>query len=220
MKSCAAPAAMAIALLLVAQSSKVGAHCDGLDGPVVGAAEKALATGDVNLVLIWIPKSAEAEIKKAFAESRSVRALNEDARHLADTHFFETLVRLHRVNEGAAFSGLKPRGRDLGPAIPAADKALRDGNPDALESLLVGAIQHGVREHFNEALTKQKFAPNDLDAGRAFVKAYVEYIHCVEALYETATRPTHGHYGESENSSSSEEHQHAETTSTKRKIDK
>ena len=30
------------------------AHCDGMDGPVVKAAQKALEAGDVNLVLIWV----------------------------------------------------------------------------------------------------------------------------------------------------------------------
>ena len=30
------------------------AHCDGMDGPVVNAAQTALATGDINLVLIWV----------------------------------------------------------------------------------------------------------------------------------------------------------------------
>jgi hypothetical protein len=211
-------ALIATALFLVAQSPKVLAHCDGLDGPVVQAAEKALATGDTNLVLIWVPKDAEVEIKKAFSDALAVRKLNAQARQLADTHFFETLVRLHRASEGAAFTGLKPRGRDLGPAIPAADKALREGNADPLVQLLATTIQNRVREHFNEALTKQTFASTDLDAGRAFVKAYVEYIHCVEALYETATHPTHGHYNDSESLSSHEEHHRPETTSTTRKI--
>jgi hypothetical protein len=27
---------------------------------------------------------------------------------LADTHFFETVVRLHRLGEGESFTGLKP----------------------------------------------------------------------------------------------------------------
>ena len=49
------------------------------------------------------------------------------ARELADTHFFETLVRVHRASEGAPYTGLKPAGLDLGPAVPAADKALEDG---------------------------------------------------------------------------------------------
>lgn len=182
------------AMLIAPSLPATFGHCDGMDGPVVQAAQKAIATGDVNLVLIWVQKNDEEQIRKAFKETLAVRKLTPQAREVADTGFFETLVRLHRAGEGAGFTGLKPAGRDLGPAIPAADKALRDGNADALIKLLITAIQDGVRAHFNEAFAKQKFAKGDVEAGRAFVKAYVEYIHCVEALYETATHPTHGHY--------------------------
>jgi hypothetical protein len=38
------------------------AHCDGLDGPVVTAAKKALESGNVNFVLIWVQKKDEAAI--------------------------------------------------------------------------------------------------------------------------------------------------------------
>jgi hypothetical protein len=96
-------------------------HCDGLDGPVVTVARKALETGNVNLVLPWVRVEDEGEIRKAFDQARSVRKLGGEARKLADTHFFETLVRIHRAGEGAPFAGLKPAGRDLGPAVPAAD---------------------------------------------------------------------------------------------------
>jgi hypothetical protein len=187
-----------VATFLVTGLSRTLAHCDGLDGPVVQAAQKAIATDDVNLVLIWVQKSDEDPIRQVFKETLAVRKLSPEARQLADMHFFETLVRLHRAGEGAGFTGLKPAGRDLGPAIPAADKALRDGNAEPLIKLLTTTIQERVRDHFNEALTRQKFAKDDLDAGRAFVKAYVEYIHCIEALYETATHPTHGHYDDTE----------------------
>jgi Family of unknown function (DUF6448) len=172
------------------------AHCDGLDGPVVQAAQKALETGDVNLVLIWVQKTDEDEIRKAFSRTIVVRKLSPEARELADHWFFETLVRVHRAGEGAPFTGLKPAGRDLGPAIPAADKALGENSSEQLVKLLTATVEDQLREHFNEALTKKKFASDDLTAGREFVKAYVEYIHCVEALYETATHPTHGHYPE------------------------
>lgn len=182
------------ALLIVVPFSTILAHCDGLDGPVVQAAQRAIATDDVNLVLIWVQKSDEDQVRKAFRETLAVRKLSSEARQVADMHFFETLVRLHRAGEGAGFTGLKPAGRDLGPAIPAADKALRDGNVEQLINLLTTTIQDRIRDHFNEAFTKQKFSKDDLDAGRAFVNAYVEYIHCVETLYETATHPTHGHY--------------------------
>jgi hypothetical protein len=68
-----------------------------MDGPVVKAAQKALQTGDVNLLLIWVQKkSDEAEIQKVFAETMAMRKLGPDAKALADRYFFETLVRLHR----------------------------------------------------------------------------------------------------------------------------
>ncbi|HZD40652.1 MAG TPA: DUF6448 family protein, partial [Terriglobales bacterium] len=90
------------------------AHCDGLDGPVVKAAQNALQTGNVDLVLIWIRPKDEKEIRTAFQKTLAVRQLNPQARELADMYFFETLVRVHRAGEGAPYTGLKPPGRDLG----------------------------------------------------------------------------------------------------------
>ena len=89
------------------------AHCDGLDGPVVKVAQKALETGNVNLVLIWVQKKDEGEVKKAFQKTLAVRKLNPQAKELADMYFFETLVRIHRAGEGEPYTGLKPAGRDL-----------------------------------------------------------------------------------------------------------
>lgn len=51
-------------LFILAPFSRTLAHCDGLDGPVVQAAQKAIATGDVNLVLIWVQKRDEDEGQK------------------------------------------------------------------------------------------------------------------------------------------------------------
>lgn len=124
---------IAAASLALLASPRAGAHCDGLDGPVVKAAEAALEKGDVNFVLVWVQKDDEPEIRAAFDQTLKVRKLNSEARHLADRFFFETLVRVHRAGEGAPYTGLKPAGRDLGPAIPAADKALRE---DAVEPLV------------------------------------------------------------------------------------
>jgi hypothetical protein len=93
-------------------------HCDGLDGPVVSLARRALDAGNVNLVLPWVREQDEAEVREAFAHALAVRKLGGEAKDLADRHFFETLVRVHRAGEGAPYTGLKPAGRDLGPAIP------------------------------------------------------------------------------------------------------
>jgi hypothetical protein len=189
-------AAASIALSLAAGAPRTFAHCDGLDGPVVQAARKALDSGNVNLVLIWVQKGDEDEIRKGFSRTVAVRKLSAEARELADHAFFESLVRIHRAGEGAPFTGLKPADRDLGPAILAADKALRDGKMNELKQLLLDAVNNGVSDHFAKAMSKKSFDKNDIEAGREFVRSYVEYIHCVEAIYERATKPVHGHYPE------------------------
>jgi hypothetical protein len=172
------------------------AHCDGLDGPVVAAARTALRSGNVNLVLIWVRQEDEAEIRAAFAQVMAVRTQSPEAQALADRSFFETLVRVHRAGEGAPYSGLKPAGRDQGPAIPAADRAVETGVIGPLEDLLADAVQRGLREHFESLQRLQRYDPNDVAAGRRYVQAYVEYVHYVERLHDAATGAAAGHDAE------------------------
>lgn len=188
---------VAAALVIFTPSLALG-HCDGMDGPVVKAAQRALETGNVNLILIWGQKADEIEIRKAFDQTMRVRKLSPEARELADRYFFETVVRLHRAGEGAPYTGLKPAGRDLGPAIPAADKALEDRTVDPLVKLVNGAMEKGLREHFESAVNKANFNRDDVEAGRAYVKAYVEFIHYAERMYEAVIKTAPGHYAEAE----------------------
>lgn len=168
-------------------------HCDTLDGPLVKLAEKALSDRNVNLVLPWVRPDDEPEIRRAFDHAQAVRELGAQARSLADRHFLETLVRVHRASEGAPFTGLKPAGLDLGPAVPAADKALATGSVDPVVTLLVDAVSAGLRQRFRTAVQRQRFDVNDVAAGRRYVEAYVPYVHYVERLWEAATGPVHGH---------------------------
>lgn len=177
----------------IISSQSAFAHCDSLDGPVIKAAQIALETADVQPVLIWVKANDEAEIRSAFERTLAVRKLNVEARKLADHYFFETLVRVHRAGEGAAYTGLKPAGQDLDPAIPAADKALRDKEVEPLIRFLTEIISQQVRAHFHRAAEKSNFAKENISAGREFVEAYVEYIHCVEGLYRQAVHDVQGH---------------------------
>ncbi|MBI3068054.1 MAG: hypothetical protein HYY79_04005 [Betaproteobacteria bacterium] len=180
-------------------------HCDTLDGSVVTAARKALETGNVNHVLPWVRSQDEPEIRHAFKHAMSVRKLGPQARQLADTHFFETLVRVHRASEGAPYTGLKPAGSDLGPAAPAADQALEDGSVDAVMKLLTDAVRVGVRQHFHAAMSRRNFALDDVAAGREYVEAYVPYVHYIERLWDVATGAALDHPPEH----SAHEHQHS-----------
>lgn len=182
-----------VMILVLAPAGSALAHCDGLDGPVVNSARQALAKGDVRIVLPWVAADKEAEIRKAFDLAIAVRSKGEKEKELADTYFFETLVRVHRAGEGAPYTGLKPAGRDLGPAIPAADKALETGNPQELLKLINEKVHDGIHRYFVEAREKKARSGDSVEAGRAYVNAYVPYLHFVERLYEDATTPiAHG----------------------------
>jgi len=184
--------------VVLAAPTMVVAHCDSLDGPVVNAARKALETQNADLVLIWVQAGDEAEIRSAFEQTLAVRALSPRAKDLADRFFFETLVRVHRAGEGAPFTGLQPAGRDLGPAIPAADRALEAGSVEPVVKLLTSTIEERVREHFLAAARARSFKPDDVAAGREYVRAYVEFIHLVERVYEASTASAHGHFAETD----------------------
>lgn len=161
------------------------AHCDTLDGPVVSAARKALDTGNANLVLVWVQKKDEAEIRSAFQRARNVRKAGGEAKELADMYFFETLVRIHRAGEGAGYTGLKPAGT-IEPPVAAADKAIESGKLQGLGKVISERTEQGLHSHFEQVMAKKKYNPNDVEAGRAYSSAYVEFVHYAERLYDAA----------------------------------
>src|SRR5574337_317949 len=71
-------------------------HCDSLDGPVVKAAQQALASRDVKLVLPYVPAAGEAEVIEAFNKVLPLRTNGAPMREVADRYFYETVVRVHR----------------------------------------------------------------------------------------------------------------------------
>lgn len=173
---------------------EVAAHCDSLDGPVVQAAIRSLETGDLAHVLIWVQPSDEPEIRQAFQRTLRVRDRGSDARELADRWFFETVVRIHRAGEGAPFTGLQPAGHAPAPGIAQADHAVERGSLSALETTLTERLKTELEARFETLQRLDDHDPADLDAGRAYVAAYVEFIHFVEeihALLEHAG-PAHG----------------------------
>ena len=172
---------------------QVIAHCDGLDGPVVKAAQIALENGNVNPVLIWVQKKDEGEIKQAFQKTLAVRKLSPQAKELADMYFFETLVRIHRAGEGEPYTGLKPAGREVEPAIPAADKAIESGKLEPLLKILTETVQTEVREKFKAVAAKKNFKPDNVEAGREYVEVYVPFVSYVERIYATAKGEAKGH---------------------------
>src|SRR5512138_3758849 len=160
----------AVSLGLLAGSETAFAHCDTLDGPVVASARKGLDTGNVNLVLIWVQKKDEADIRNQFQKTVAVRKAGGQAKELADMYFFETLVRIHRAGEGAGYTGLKPAGK-IEPPIAAADKSLDTGKLQDVAQLISKQMEQGLHRHFEEVIKKRKYDPKDVTARRAFTSA-------------------------------------------------
>ena len=168
----------------------VQAHCDTLNGPVVAAAKEALAKGDITPALKWVKPEDEAEVREVFKRALAVRGKGLEAQELADMHFFETLVRIHRAGEGAPYTGLKAE--EIEPPVAAADKALDTGTVEDLVKMVTEKVAHGIRDRFKDTLEKKKRANESVNAGREFVEAYVSFTHYVERIYVTA-EGAHGH---------------------------
>jgi len=184
----------AVITLVALVSETASSHCDTMNGPVIVAAKKALETGNVNLVLIWVQPKDETQIREAFQKTLGVRKLSADAQKLADMYFFETLVRVHRAGEGVAYTGLMLAETEVDPGIAAADKSLESGSVDPLIQRLDEAIHHGLKQRYEQLTAKKKFKTDDLEAGREYVKAYVSFIHYVERLDQAAKSSVEGHF--------------------------
>lgn len=159
------------------------AHCDSMEGPVVKASQKSLETGNLNYVLVWVRAEDEKEIKEMFDKVNKVRTLSPEAKELAEMYFFETVVRVHRMGEGVAYTGLKPVGYHPAKGIEAADIAIEKGSVENVLSHLDKKYHSKVTELFDNLQSKKDYDVNDVKAGREYVEAYVHFIHYVEGLF-------------------------------------
>jgi hypothetical protein len=156
----------------------------------------SLETGDVTVVLSFVPAVGEPEVREAFHQVVQARQASTTCREVADRDFFETVVRIHRAGEGAPFTGLKPAGLDVEPAIPAAEKAIERGDVAPLEDLLVTAIREELGRRIHHLGHLRDAADQGLDEARAYVQAMLGLQVWAHGLYQaiqTSHAPGHGH---------------------------
>jgi hypothetical protein len=120
-------------------------------------------------------------------------------------YFFEILVRVHRAGEGEPYTGLKSADT-VEPVVAAADKAIETGSVDKLAQEIANMVSTGIRQRFSDAAEAKKHVNESIDAGRQYVRAYVEFVHYVEALHATASRSAL-HHAELQQSAATE-HKH------------
>lgn len=159
-------------------------HCDTRDGPIAKAVRKALETGNVNFILIWISESAEHEMKDVFEKALKARKLGKEAKDVADDWVLETAVRLHRAGEGAPYTGIKPAGLDEGPVVPKAEKAIETGDPKDVIHFINHITEEELQRRFKLVYSKKDYDENDVIAGREYVQAFIGFVVYSHHLYE------------------------------------
>ena len=169
-------------------------HCDSKDGPVVKAALKALDANNVEIILPFVKQDAEEEVREAFDLAMNARKLGGSAQELADLYFCENVVRLHRRGEGAAYTGLKPAGLDVGPVIPLAEKAIESGSGDALSKFLTETVAHQVKHRLEHVNHLKLQASAGVEAAREYTEAMLGLQVWSHKMYLAAQSSAHeGH---------------------------
>jgi hypothetical protein len=178
-------------VLLFLSARRSEAHCDTLGGPVISDAAKAFETRSPDLVLKWVRQEDEDEIREAFEKALKVSDFGEEPREMARMWFFETLVRIHRAGEGAPYEGLQPS-ESVPPVVILADEALEKGDVRELAERISAHVKDSVIERFERALSLKTEACRSPEAGRKYVKAYVDYVHYVEGIHGMTMGEGHG----------------------------
>lgn len=166
-------------------------HCDTMDGPVVKAAARALEQKDSAVVLPYVPRDGEDEVKESFGRTIQIRKQSDEARELADRYFFETVVRVHRAGEGEPFTALKPAGLDPGPVIPVAERAVKTGAPDELVQVLCDVVEERARSQLQTVLELKQRTNGDIESNRKYVSAMLGLQVWAHKLYECAESAPH-----------------------------
>ena len=170
--------------ILVFFSEVTFAHCDTMDGPLIADARKAMGQNNVNYVLKWVSAANESEIRVAFNLVMKVKGLSPEAKELSEKYFFDTLVRIHRAGEGMPFTGVKPSGTPIDEKVLAADKSIEIGNISPLKGKVSKDDIPELKKRFEKVMSLKNFDVNNVEAGREYIEAYVQFFKFAEGEEE------------------------------------
>lgn len=170
------------------------AHCDSYDGPVIIDARKALKANNPEPVLKWISEDQEKEVIALFNKTVALKNGDPEIYEVVEKYFFETLVRLHRETEGAPYTGLKAPGTTK-QIIQMSDHALSSGDINDLVVKLNKHIGGIILEKYHKTAELNQKKNESVETGRAFVEAYVDYTHTLEAIHDVLEHGGGSHAG-------------------------
>lgn len=172
---------------------RASAHCDTMDGPTARDGVTALETGDLAHALKWVMPDGEAELREVFDRALAARRLGAEAQLVADRWFLENLVRIHRAGEGAPFTGLQPAGVPVDEKVAAADRSVEQGDLTPLAGLVEPDRWPELERRFARVLERREHDVHDVDAGRAYIEAYVSFFKFAEGHEDHEHTHEHAH---------------------------
>ena len=166
---------------------------DGAPGRGAPAPRDALAQDNVDLVLPYVKADQEAELTAAFDQTMAIRDSSPEVQKLADQYFVETSVRLHRVGEGASYTGLKDD-VEISPGLAAAEQSLESGTSDRVFKVLKRDLRTELTDRFNHVLETRDAEQANPSVATARERAEAELMFEKYILeIETATNAELGH---------------------------
>lgn len=172
--------AFVIALVLAAGTA--WSHCDTWNGPIATAARKALETGKLETIAIFVMENQEQELRQQFKQCLAVYKAGGEGKGLAERYLAETAVRLNRQALKIPFKGLRPA-QPFTPDIAAAEKALETGDLKPVTDLLSAELQEEMEKWFRQAVEARKYKDEGGEAGRKWIDAYYKYIVYVRGVH-------------------------------------
>jgi hypothetical protein len=142
----------------------------------------ALATGNANFVLMWVPEELENTLKNILEKTCCKRSTRKNMQDRAIDWYFETVSRLHSANKLTLYPCLKPGGRDESPIVPKVERAIETGNFEEIIGMIPNTYAADVRERFNHVMGKRNYDVNNSADGRAYVSAVIDFVAYVQKL--------------------------------------
>lgn len=148
-------------------------------GPVLDAAEKALATGAACHILVWVPAGTENMVKNLLEKACCERTISLTGECRAADGYFRTVLRLHSAHCGLRnlnYATRTPQEREI---IRTVESACRSGDYQEIGVVLGIYKDTGVRERFCEVLERRDYPAGDIGAGRRYTTAFVDLVALV-----------------------------------------
>lgn len=168
-------------------------HCDSLNRPVVTAARRALEASDADVILPFVPADGAAEVRDAFDRTLGHRARRPKRWPTAGSSKLPSGCTVPA--KARPFTGLKPAGLDVGPVIPAAERALDSGSPDELIDVLCVSVRDQVTQRHHHAMAFKTHAGEGVESAREYVEATLGLEVWAHSVYKQVLADPHAQLG-------------------------